>query len=114
MAAHVDITDNEVHTVSLTTTGSARGIDGPGDASVCWMYVNDAAAVVYYQTGDQTDGTTDLSTSGGPLPNQSWVGVPCSSVDAEGPSLTRPTVYVQTDTNPTDIRYRFTRKAGDT
>lgn len=109
MAAHTDVTTTLYAAKSLTVTGSATGFDGPSGATRMYLYVSTAAAVVYAQVGDQTDGSTDISGTGGLVPTETWVEIECHPSEAPGPSASRPTVFLQTDTNPTAIRYRFVR-----
>lgn len=104
MAAHEDITDKNCHTIDLSSYAStARGVDGPKDVKLCLVYAP-ADSTCYIQTGAVTDGTTDISTDGAPIPAGQWLGWPCGVNDASGPEVRRPSVYVQGDD---DVRVRF-------
>ena len=112
MAAHVDTTDFEYHALTLTTTGSARGVDGPPGSESCEFYVETAGTVVYVQTGAQVDGATDLSVDGGKAPIGSWSEEDTTRISApKANSADGVTIYFQADTNPTVIKYRFVPKA---
>ncbi len=118
MAAHVDITDNSYHGITLTTADVVRGIDGPIGATVCWIHPYTAGAVVFAQSGapsDFVDGTTDISADAVPLASLDDRGYLCPIQDAPGASGEhgRPTVYIQTDTATTDVRVRFTTTIGE-
>lgn len=111
MAAHVDVTDFGYKSLSITTAVNvARGIDGPSGARVLEVYVETAAASVRFQVGAGiTDGTTDIST-GGPIPTETWFEINCHPQEAPtyANRVDAPTVFLQSDTNPTTISYRFT------
>ena len=112
MAAHVLIEDYEYHALTLTTVDLARGVDGPQGSASCQFYVETAGVVVYAQTGAQVDGTTDLATDGGPAPIQSWNEEDTTPISApKTQSAQGVTIFFQTDTNPTVIKYRFVPKA---
>ena len=112
MAAHVNITDFRSHRITLTGTGAARGINGPQGAAEFQFYVETGAATVYTQVGPGvTDGTTDISVDGSKAPTLAWNREHCTAVSApradDAKDAQRVTVYLQTDTNPTVIKYRF-------
>lgn len=114
--ANVNQTTFKYAALSMTATTTARGITGPVGARAVEFYVSTAAATVYVQVGaDVVDGSTDISADGGPVPTETWVRVACEPSEAPAPvgeSSQRPAIYLQTNTNPTAVRYRFLRSEG--